>query len=724
MKTRLHKKNINAIEKHGLKVCYWEDFDYGILKYIQIRTRQGSGKTTYSDCIIMADTETSKSGLTGEDEKVFHNHVCAWSIAFRAYGMNLAVLWGKKPSDFCKMLKKVVEQIVCDEIKIFWHNMAYDWVFIRRFIFEEFGHPKKQLNVKPLYPLSIRFHNGIHFLDSYLLSQRSIEKWGEDLQVEHKKAVGKWNYDEIRHQNTWNPSHDELLYMCNDVLCGVECIDATMKSLRKTLGSLPMTATGIVRNECRDEGRENKAHDWAVKILPESYDEIRIQEGVFHGGYTHGNRNANGLTWPNTLDPTPSPTGECMDFASSYPYCMLTEKMPCERFWKPNREKFDKWYVLDNMAEYAFIFKISAWGAKLKQRSFPMPVISYSKLEVSINEQEDNGRILSCDYMETWVNELDFSLIDQIYDFDKLEISELRCARKDYLPKWLTDYIYQRFVLKSKLKGGPDAVLYAIEKAKLNSIYGMSAQKCVKDELVENYETGIYSVKEDFDRDKAYKKYLNNKNTFLPYCIGIWTTSAAQRNLFRLGACVPEDEIWLYSDTDSVYATAFDKTKLEAYNKECMKKLKARGYGAVENNGKKYWLGVAEPDGEFMQFRAIHAKCYCKRSLVARGDNFVMGDDFLKITVAGVPKKKGAACLENHIENFKEGFLFSGKITKKLQHEHYFVDEIYIDENGNEVGDSINLTECDYIIKRGTIPDFDIFNETEVEVIDYEQNED
>lgn len=722
MKTRIHKKNVNALEKEGFKVCFWSDFDYTILKHIQIRTRQGSGKTTYADCIIMADTETSKKGTKREKEEDFHNHVCAWSIAFRAYGMNLAVLWGKKPSDFTKMLKKVAEQLVCDEIKVFWHNMAYDWIFIRKFMFEAFGHPKKQLNVKPLYPLSIKFHNGIHFLDSLLLAQRSIEKWGNDLDVEHKKAVGAWDYDLIRNQETWNPSPEELLYMCNDVLCGVECIDATIRSLHKTLGSLPMTATGIVRTECRDAGRGFRSHDWATKILPLTYDEIQIQERVFHGGYTHGNRNANGLTWPNTLDPTPSATGECYDFASSYPYCMLTEKFPAERFWMPKRESFDKWYVLDNMDEYAFIFKLSAKGVKLKQRSFPMPVISYSKCDLTINEQEDNGRLLSCEYLEMWLNETDFKLINDMYDFDSLEITELRCAKKEYLPKWLTDYVYQRFQLKSTLKGGNDGVLYQLEKAKLNSVYGMSAQKCVKEELVENYSTGEYKASEEFDHEKAYQKYLKNRNTFLPYCIGIWVTSAAQRNLFRLGSCVPDNEVWLYSDTDSVYATAFDKAKVEAYNKECMKKLKARGYGAVKHNGKSYWLGVAEPDGEFMQFRALHAKCYCKRELIARGDNFVMGADTLKITVAGVPKKTGAACLENHIENFKEGFLFSGKITGKLQHTHYFVEEIYNDEFGNEVGDSIDLDSCDYIIKNGTIPDFDIFTRKEVEIVDYEQS--
>ena len=720
MKTRIHKANVTALETEGFKVCYWEDFDYSILKYIQIRQRQGRSKSTYADCIIMADTETSKKTLDPKTDADNHNHVCAWSIAFRAYGMNLAVLWGKKPSDFPRMLRRVLEYIGCDEVKVFFHNLSYDWIFLRKFMMREFGKPKNQLNVKPLYPLSIRFDCGLHLLDSLLLAQRSLQKWCEDMNVEHQKAVGSWDYDLIRDQKTWNPTDDELLYICNDVLGGVECIDATLRTLHKTLGSLPMTATGIVRTECREAGRKYHAWDWATKILPLNYEEIQLQEKIYHGGYTHGNRNANTLIWPNKIDPTPSQITSCLDFASSYPFLVITEKMPMERFWSPGRESYDPSYIFDNMEEYAFIFKITCKGVRLKDPHYPMPVISYSKCDMSIDEIEDNGRIMRCGYLELWLNEIDFKLVYDLYDFDYLTISDLTCAKKDYLPKWLTDYTFQRFIYKTQLKG-VDAVQYAIEKAKLNSIYGMSAQKCVKPEIEENYETGEYAEKEGLDLPKLYEKYLKNRNTFLPYCIGAWVTSAAQRNLFRLGSCVPDGEIWLYSDTDSVYATGFDMEKVGAYNQECKDKLIARGYGPVHHKGKDYWLGVAELDGESIQFTALHAKCYCKRKLVARGDNFVMGEDYLSITVAGVPKA-GAVSLGNHIENFKEGFLFPGEVSGKKQHTHYFIDEIYIDENGNEVGDSIDLTPGDYIIKNATDADFDIFENEEVNIIDYEQS--
>ena len=727
MKTRYHKKMINALEKIPFQVIPWELFDYSILKYITIRQRSGMSKKTYADLIMMADTETSRKVETPIWPHERHNHVCAWMIGLRAYHRNIAVLWGKLPSELPECLERIRKELHCDEVYLYWHNMPYDWMFTRKFLMKKFGEPKKQLNVKPLYPLQIRFENGIVMKDSLMLSQRSLAKWGEDLHVEHAKAVGLWDYDEIRNQQSWIPTANELTYMSNDVLCGIECIDKTMEGTGKTLGSLPLTATGIVRSEARLEGKKHRAYEWATAILPEDYAEIQIQEALFHGGYTHGNRFANGHVFPGDLtDPKMSVISECFDFASSYPYIMITEKMPSERFWKLKRETVKMEYIFHNMEEYAFIFKLRVKKLKMRNKRFPMPPMPSSKCLLCINGIEDNGKLIAADYAEIWANEIDLALYNDIYDLtdDNVTIEEIRCSKKDYLPKWLRDYVFKRFELKTQLKG-VDAVLYAIEKAKLNSLFGMSAQKCVKEDIIELYDTGEYKLITDtdkeFDFEKEYQKYRNNRNTFLPYCIGIWVTSAAQRNLFTLGNCVPESEIWLYSDTDSVYATGFDKRLVNLYNKNCIRKLAKAGYpDPVHFDGKDYYLGVAEPDGRYTQFKALHAKCYCKRPLVAEGEGFVMGDS-LKITVAGVPKK-GAVTLQNKIENFRIGTLFPGKESGKLQHTHFFVPDIYIDDNGNETGDSIELAPGDYIIKDENDYDFELEKlfEEEVSIIDYE----
>ena len=117
------------------------------------------------------------------------------------------------------------------------------------------------------------------------------------------------------------------------------------------------------------------------------------------------------------------------------------------------------------------------------------------------------------------------------------------------------------------------------------------------------------------------------------------------------------------------------------------KRLEKAGYGAVVKDGREYWPGVAELDGTYKEFKGLHSKCYAVRKQ----------DGDLKITVAGVPKK-GAACLKNDLRNFHDGFVFNGEETGKLTHYYMYRPEPFIDENGIEYGNSIDLHACDYEI--------------------------
>ena len=139
----------------------------------------------------------------------------------------------------------------------------------------------------------------------------------------------------------------------------------------------------------------------------------------------------------------------------------------------------------------------------------------------------------------------------------------------------------------------------------------------------------------------------------------------------------------------------------------------SRGYGAVINaKGKESWLGIADLDKDGIQeFVTLGAKRYAYRD--SKGE--------LKITVAGVPKK-GAECLKNDISNFKVGTIFAGSTTGKKMHSYMITPEIYTDENGNEIGNSIDLNPCDYLLDstdRFTDEDFNaLFDEEIIEEVD------
>ena len=684
-KKQLEEMRSQWIRKnHKYKMVHWLNFDYTILENIMYSRKPGQGdNTSFSDAIIMADTETSKKYI----DRQYHNHVCAWTVSIRAFNKNLVTLYGRKPTTFAMCMEKIREHIEGDRIVVYFHNLPYDWVFLEMFLMERFGTPSKQLNIKSHYPLFITFANGLQFRDSLILSQRTLEKWANDLDVEHKKAVGLWDYDKLRSQHE-DFSKNELEYIEHDTLAGVECIQKFLDGLHKKIYCAPYTSTGIVREEVRKLGKLNGAREEFERIAP-SYKQYIMLTYVFHGGFTHGNR--------HLINETITGTISCYDFSSSYPFVMLTERMPCEKFTDMKPCKLSK--ILANKT-HAFMFKLILKRPHLKSDFIPMPMLQSSKCKKMINAVIDNGKVLGADYVEIYVNEIDAELINRQYDYDWAICVEVQKAYKKYLPRWFTDYVYYLYGEKCRLKG-VDKILYDLAKARLNSMYGLTCQHSIKETINENYQTGEFKEDKSKDPEAEYEKYLNNKNNILPYFWGCWVTSYAMRNLFDLGECVDNkgDTVshWIYSDTDSIYSDSWDLDKIEAYNERCKEKLRLNGYDAVVCNGREFYPGIAENDDEhtYTEFKVQGAKRYC-------GRNVETGD--LVITVSGVPKK-GAEALEDDINNFTKNMIFPGTISGKKEHKYFYVEKPYTDRHGNITGHSIDLSPCDYKLDSVKIED-------------------
>ena len=685
-------------DKWQYSFIFWDRFNYEYLSNIMYIKRAGRNENdTYNDCIIMFDTETSK-----KDPKIIgENHVVAFTVSIRAFNKNIVTLWGRRPDDLVACLVQIHEAMAGQHTIYYCHNYAYDYVFIRKFLFAALGTPEKVLNIKPHYPILMIFKNGIIIKDSLILSQKSLERWANDLDVEHKKAVGSWDYNKVRDQKG-RLSRDEKHYIENDTLAGVECIQKTMDSLGKRIYSIPYTATGIVREGFLKEGKKYQAYASFNKISPD-YEVYRILEKVFHGGFTHANR--------YMLDTTIEGNIKAYDFASSYPFVMIAKTYPME--------KFRPWHdcsvqdIINSSDNYAFIFKLILYKFEVKHMQQPMPMLQFYKMENPINAIIDNGRVLQGDYAEIYLTEIDLKIFMQQYTCERHSCVEVYYSRKGYLPKWFTDYVYNLFVEKSMLKGG-DPVEYSIAKGRLNSCYGCCVQKAIQENVIEDYNTGVYEIK-NIDNDgnlqtneQLYDKYLKNHNKILPYQWGVWVTAHAFYNLFRLGSCAGT---WIYSDTDSCYGMKWNLKKLQRYNQQCIDELHSRGYEPVVHDGNVYSLGVASLDGEYSEFRTVGAKRYCVRS---------KKDGKLHTTVAGVPKR-GAVCLHDNIDNFTKGFIFPGSKTGKQTHTYFYVDDVYIDDRGNITGDSIDLSPCDYLLDVVNVEDWDKLFEEDIEVISYEE---
>ena len=152
---------------------------------------------------------------------------------------------------------------------------------------------------------------------------------------------------------------------------------------------------------------------------------------------------------------------------------------------------------------------------------------------------------------------------------------------------------------------------------------------------------------------------LNPKGrVFLSFPIGIWVTSYAKRNLWK---CILKLDNGsninncIYCDTDSIKCLGFNNDFTE-YNNEVVNRLrKACEYHGLDYNrtkpvnpkGKVCQLGLFEEEEPWKEFITLGAKRYCYRTK----------DDKLHLTVSGV-NKDAVKCLNNDINNFKNGFVF------------------------------------------------------------------
>lgn len=696
-------KKRSLVGKRSYCFIDYKYFDYSVFSNIRVLYRNGKKNgESFNDVIIMADTETSKE----TPNTVCRNYVVAWTISIRAYDTNIVTLYGTRPSEMVDCMNRIIMAMPGDNTVFYIQNLSYDWVFLRKFFMREWGTPEHQLNTKPHYPIFVEFGNGVTLRDSLILSQRSLEKWAVDMDVQHKKAVGFWDYDKIRNQGgRFTPN--EKTYIEHDTLAGVECLQKTMDSLGKNIFTIPYTATGIPREIVRKLAKENRFRDEFLKIVP-PYQVQLILELVYHGGYTHNNRHFIEQIIKATFDEDLQKwihTIIAFDESSAYPYALLAFKYPMERFTQFENCKPE--FILENAENYAYIFKLILVKPRLKNDFIPMPTLQKSKAVKILNGVEDNGRLLCAGYVEIYLNEVDLGVILKQYDYDFAYCVDVYFSKKDYLPRWFTDFVFQCFVDKTQLKGG-DAVLYSIAKAKLNALYGMCCQKPVKQVIEEDYLSGKYSIDDKQDEETIYQKYIDNRNSVLPYQWGVWCTSYSFANLHEIGSYAGT---WLYSDTDSCYGLDWDIAGIEAYNERCKQRLRDRGYGAVLHNDREYWLGICELDGEYREFVSVGAKRYAVRKL--NGD--------VKITVAGVPKK-GFQCLKDDLRNFKAGFIFDGETTGKKQHTYFYEEDITIDENGNERGDSIDLSPASYELDSVRHVDWERIFVDEIEIQTYDEN--
>src|SRR5699024_7136361 len=136
----------------------------------------------------------------------------------------------------------------------------------------------------------------------------------------------------------------------------------------------------------------------------------------------------------------------------------------------------------------------------------------------------DNGRLMEASEIEIVLTDIDFKFILETYNCE-YEILESYSALYKYLPKLLINFILDKYIKKTELKGiESEDVNYNRIKAMFNSIYGMTVTNTIRNDVIYDNEKGWYE--EELTNEKIVELLdKEKKKGFLSFSTGVWVTA-------------------------------------------------------------------------------------------------------------------------------------------------------------------------------------------------------
>lgn len=604
-----------------------DQFDFGMISQLKVQKRKRGNQGRRDSSRIYMDVISAFDIETTNDDRSLQAFMYIWQ-----FQIGDQTVIGRTWDEFITFLEKIAAKLKKDQyLVIFVHNLSFEFQFLRG-IYE--FQKEEVFAIEPRKVLKCEMMNHFEFRCSYLQTNMSLAEFTHKMGVEAEKLSGE-DFDYSKARYPWTElTENEILYCINDVKGLVQAMQVQMNLEHDSFYTLPLTSTGYVRRDVREAMRHYNKRDLKEQ-LPD-YEIFQILREAFRGGNTHSNRYY--TDWiQNDV--------KSYDIASSYPNVQINCRYPMSPWLKEDCEKLTLDDVIRRMIRHgrACLMRVKIFNIRLRDPLWGAPYIPKAKCRNLKHEVNDNGRILSAEYLEISLTDIDLLIILDEYDADSIEFMDFYHSRYGMLPRQLRETVLTYFRQKTELKGVDGQELYYMKaKNKLNSIYGMSVQSPVKQSI--DF-LDDYIIRNDDEKELLDK---SNKRAFQNYAWGVWTTAHARRELENAIKTVGND--FVYCDTDSVkYLGNHDRDfqKLNAVNR---RRSKENGGYAVDPKGNEHYLGVFEFDGSYKRFVTMGAKKYA----------YEYPDGSIGLTVAGVGKKKGALELAAHggLEAFKEGFVF------------------------------------------------------------------
>lgn len=603
-----------------------DSFDYSIIGSAPCqKRRQGNqgrknDKRKYKDLFCAFDIETTN------DMELEQAYMYIWQFQIEDQ-----TIIGRTWMEFKEFLRNCRMQLKQDEwLMIYVHNLSFEFTWLKGLY--KFK-PDEVFSIESRKVLRCTMWEHFEIRCSYLLTNMNLDTFTKKMGVTHKLSGEEFNYNKKRYP--WTDLTDkELEYCITDVKALVEALKVYYAIEGDNFYTIPFTSTGFVRRDVKRAMRHYNRQD-LFNMQPD-YDVYCLLSEAFRGGNTHANRYYSGKIMENITS---------YDRVSSYSDVQINELFPMSPWIREENVTADRACRIIFKHKRAALMCVGFSNIRLKNPLWGCPYIPKHKCRNLGQHYNDNGRILWADWLEISIADPDFDIIMQEYDYDSITFYDFYHCRYGRLPKPLREEIQKFYRDKTKLKGVEGQELfYMLQKAKLNSIYGMSCQRPVKQTI--DFIDGSWMERDDPEQDLLAK---NNAKAFLVYSWGVWTTAHARRELEKaLNIVGPER--FVYCDTDSVKFIDDGKVSFNAYNESRKRDSIKNGGAAADPAGHKHYLGVYENEGTYKRFITMGAKKYAYED--AAGE--------LHITVAGVSKYKGAAELARHggLEAFKEGFVW------------------------------------------------------------------
>ena len=511
--------------------------------------------------------------------------------------------------DFIYKLQKAIRFTEWCPLIIWVHNLEFEFQFMRDFfeVGKVFATDKRKVTRAII--------EGCEYRCSYKLTNMGLAKFTQKTKgVTHFKMDGEeFNYSIIRYPDT-ELTNDEYGYCICDVLGLYEGLKAYLEE--DDLLSIPMTSTGYVRREYREQMKANKRNDIVLKEKALTERTYALCEEASRGAIAGSNH-----LWTDEI----LEWLQSHDIKSSYPYQMATKYYPANKFLKAKcvieSSKFE-----DYLQQQCCLITWTCENLRLKKYS-GIPYISKAKCRAIEGASVGNGKVYSADRIGMTCTEIDFEIIRNHYKFDNPIIMEMWVCDRDMLSKEFRYHLLDMFQIKTDLEDG-DPFLYNKYKNKINAGYGMMLTDILHPKVIYRpHNVEPWKEEEIPNIDKALREYYNRKSSFLSYQDGVWVLAHARQDLVRGMDAVGNDLTQV--DTDSVKSLHDHRADFEAINRSIIEQAESYNIKPYAiKNGQKHYLGVWEYEGTYRKFKTLGAKKYASEDENGK----------ISITVAGLSK--------------------------------------------------------------------------------------